>query len=95
MAENKVLIWQSVGIIFSIACFNACGVAITKHASAAQRSTVDTCRTLLIWFVSIAQGQEDFLWAELGGFVLLVAGTLVYNEIVVVPCKPFNQNTRT
>lgn len=54
MGDNKTLIVQSVGIIISIACFNACGVAITKYASAAQRSTVDTCRTLLIWFVSIA-----------------------------------------
>lgn len=93
MSENHTLIAQSIGIIFSIACFNACGVAITKYASAAQRSTIDTCRTLLIWIVSIAQGQEDFLWGELFGFVLLVGGTLVYNEIVILPGY-FGKNTK-
>jgi hypothetical protein len=35
MGQKPVLIAQSVGIIISIACFNACGVAITKYASAA------------------------------------------------------------
>lgn len=53
MGDYPVLIAQSIGIIFSISCFNATGVAITKYASAAQRSTVDTCRTLLIWLISL------------------------------------------
>jgi hypothetical protein len=35
MGENPVLIAQSIGIICSISCFNATGVAITKYASAA------------------------------------------------------------
>jgi hypothetical protein len=35
MGENKILIVQSIGIIISISGFNACGVAITKYASAA------------------------------------------------------------
>ena len=28
------------------------------------------------------------------GFVLLVAGTLIYNEIVELPCGGFNANTK-
>ena len=94
MGEHPELIAQSLGIIVSIACFNACGVMVTKYASAAQRSTIDTCRTLLIWFVQIGRGKEDFLWAELGGFFLLVGGTLVYNEIVVLPIAFFSKNTK-
>lgn len=78
----------------SIGCFNATGVAITKYASAAQRSTVDTSRTLIIWFVSIFIGWEKFYWQELIGFILLVMGTLVYNEIYVLPCEIMNQNTK-
>jgi hypothetical protein len=30
-------------------------------------------------------GTEHFLWGEMAGFVLLVLGTLVYNEIIEVP----------
>ena len=46
---NKALIGLSVAICFSIALFNAFGVAVTKNASAAQRSTIDSSRTVLIW----------------------------------------------
>lgn len=88
------MILQSVFIIISIASFNATGVAITKYATAAQRSTVDTSRTLVIWCVSLALGWEQFLWPELIGFLLLVSGTLIYNEIYVVPIGFMSENTR-
>jgi hypothetical protein len=82
----------------SIACFNACGVAITKYASAAQRSTVDTCRTLLIWVISLMMGTESFLFplslGQVAGFGLLVLGTLIYNEILILPCEGLNKNTK-
>ncbi len=61
---------------------------MTKNASSAQRSTIDTSRTVLVWIIQLAIGSEvfdpkyDFL--QLFGFVLLVCGTLVYNEIVVI-----------
>jgi membrane-associated phospholipid phosphatase len=71
--------------IVTIAGFNVTGVMITKYASAAQRSTIDTCRTLIIWFVFLALGSEKFLAGELVGFFLLITGTLVYNEIVTLP----------
>lgn len=83
-----------LGNIVSIACFNAAGVTVTKNASAAQRSTIDTCRTLLIWVISLLIGWEHFYWQELIGFILLVGGTLVYNEIIVLPCELFSKNTK-
>lgn len=92
--EHPQLIAMSIGIIFSIGAFNACGVAVTKYASAAQRSTVDTCRTLMIWCISLIIGWEKFYWQELVGFFLLVGGTLVYNEIVILPCEVLNKNTK-
>ncbi len=94
MGDNHRLILQSVGIIISIACFNATGVAITKYASAAQRSTIDTSRTVLIWIIALLQHQETFLVGEFFGFVILVGATLVYNEIWVLPCASFNENTK-
>lgn len=54
LATYPALLWMSIGIICSISCFNATGVSITKYASAAQRSTIDTCRTLFIWVISLA-----------------------------------------
>jgi hypothetical protein len=67
---------------------------ITKYASAAQRSTVDTCRTLIIWCVQLALGKEKFLAGELFGFFILVLGTLVYNEIIEIPLTFMYRNTK-
>ncbi len=61
-AANPILILLSISICFTIALFNSFGVAVTKHASAAQRATIDTSRTLLIWifFLIVAvHGQKE------------------------------------
>jgi len=91
---HHVLILQSGFIVVSIASFNATGVSITKYATAAQRSTVDTSRTLLIWIVSLFLKWEPFIWQEVVGFLLLVGGTFIYNEIVVVPIEFMSRNTK-
>ena len=89
----------SVFICLSIACFNAFGVAVTKNASAAQRSTIDTSRTVLIWIFFMVvpiYGDyfESFKVLQLFGFLFLVFGTLVFNEILVLPCLKFDRYTR-
>lgn len=58
MGEKPELALYSVLIVISIACFNAMGVGITKYSTASQRSTVDTCRTLIIWAVSVSVKWE-------------------------------------
>ena len=93
LGTYPALLWMSIGIIVSISSFNACGVSITKYASAAQRSTVDTCRTLFIWVISLGVGTETFNWGELFAFFLLVFGTMVYNEIIIVPIDFMRCNT--
>jgi len=93
MGANGILILESVGVIISIACFNMFGIATTKNASAAQRSTIDTSRTLIIWIMSVLLGLEFFHYESIFGFIFLVAGTLIYNEILVVPFFGFDQNT--
>ena len=94
MADNPILILYTFGIMVSIAFFNVCGVTTTKLASAAQRSTVDTSRTVLIWIGSVLLGFEEPIWWSIPGFLLLVFGTLVYNEILVIPCGGFNMYTK-
>jgi hypothetical protein len=97
--NNPILIVLSIGVCFSIAFFNALGVAVTKHASAAQRSTIDTSRTVLIWIFFMAIPiysiyLEHFKILQLFGFIFLVIGTLVYNEIVIIPFLGFDKNTK-
>ena len=86
---NHVLIGLSVAICFSIALFNGFGVSVTKNASAAQRSTIDTSRTVIIWIffliVAFDGKREEFKTLQLFGFIFLVFGTLVFNEILILP----------
>lgn len=54
LGAYPALLWMSIGVIFSISCFYVTGVTITKYASAAQRASIDICRTLFIWLISLA-----------------------------------------
>ena len=93
-SNNSQIIWLSIGMMASIACFNVFGITTTKIASAAQRSTIDTSRTLIIWIMSIALGLEDFHWESIFGFVFLTFGTLLYNEIIILPFWGFDKYTK-
>jgi len=94
MGENTNIIIYMIFFTICIALFNATGVACTKYASAAQRSTIDTSRTLTIWIFSCLIFHEPFMPLEIPGFIMLVFGTLLYNEILVIPYLGFNENTK-
>ena len=79
---NKTVLVSSVLIMISIASFNYCGLSITHRVSATARSTVDTCRTLIVWLVAIVMGWEQFLFLQMLGFVVLVFGTLCFNGVL-------------
>lgn len=71
--------------MLSIAFFNWSGVTVTQQASATARSTIDVCRTAIIWVVEIALAWNVFSWLQFAGFVVLICGTLVYNEVIQLP----------
>ncbi|TPX35627.1 hypothetical protein SeMB42_g04099 [Synchytrium endobioticum] len=49
------------------------------------RSTIDTCRTLFIWMISLALGWENFKSLQVAGFLVLLYGTFVFNDVVRPP----------
>ncbi|KAJ4391939.1 hypothetical protein N0V93_005559 [Gnomoniopsis smithogilvyi] len=82
---NPRVLVSSVLIMFSIGGFNFFGLSVTRSVSATSRSTIDTCRTLFIWIVSLGLGWETFKWLQIVGFVLLVYFTFLFNGIVSPP----------
>lgn len=94
MGLNWVIPFLFFLTIVSIALFNSTGIAMTKYASAAQRSTIDTSRTLTIWIMSLLLKLEPWEPWEIPGFILLAAGTLLYNEIIVFPYFGYNEYTK-
>lgn len=85
MHTSTPLLLAVIGSILSIAVFNFSGVTVTQQASAVARSTIDVSRTVLIWATELALGWNAFNSIQLLGFIILAAGTLVYNRLVVVP----------
>ncbi|KAJ5954497.1 hypothetical protein N7501_008776 [Penicillium viridicatum] len=85
--NNRAVAISSVFIMISIGGFNFFGLSVTRTVSATSRSTIDTCRTLFIWLVSLGLGWESFKWLQVAGFALLVYGTFMFNDIVRPPLK--------
>jgi drug/metabolite transporter (DMT)-like permease len=83
--SNGWLLLLFVSSFFVIAVLYWSGIYTTRYASALARATLDSARIVLVWVFSLLVSWEDFLWVELLGFVLLIVGTLLYNEILVLP----------
>ena len=86
---------SSILIMISIGGFNFFGLSVTKTVSATSRSTIDTCRTLFIWIVSLALHWETFKWLQILGFILLVYGTFLFNDVVGLPFMKCMRRRRT
>ena len=86
--------------IFSIAFFNFSGLVVAKYVSSTLRSIIDTMRTIIIWVFFLInpyvpkETKETFSWLQLLGFIILVLGGLIYNEILVIPFCKFAENTK-
>lgn len=73
------------GTILSIAFFNFAGISVTKQMNATTRTVLDSVRTLVIWVISLILKWEVFSWIQLGGFIVLIIGMCVYNDILFRP----------
>lgn len=74
-----------LGSVFSIAFFNYFGISVTKQLSATHRTTIDATRVFLVWIFSLIVKWEHFEWLQLLGFVVLLFGTALFNEIFRMP----------
>lgn len=70
-----------LGNISSIAFFNFAGISVTKELSATTRMVLDSLRTVVIWALSLALGWEAFHPLQILGFLILLAGTALYNGL--------------
>jgi len=86
--------------VLSIAFFNFSGLTISKNVSSTARTIVDTLRTIVIWLFFLTmpflpeETKETFSWLQLVGFLVLILGSLIYNEILVIPFCGCEKNTK-
>ena len=73
---TPTVLLSCLAIMISIGSYNSFGLSVTSRVSATMRGTIDTCRTLGIWVVSLAVGWErlvwPFSWLQVAGFGMLV-----------------------
>lgn len=85
LAHNPLLAIAFSGTVISIAFFNFAGISVTKELSATTRMVLDSIRTIVIWGFSMIIGWQKFFALQLLGFVILITGMCVYNDIIIVP----------
>jgi drug/metabolite transporter (DMT)-like permease len=104
-AANPILILYAIGMCFFCTFLITAQMLIVKFGSAAQKTMADILRPIVIWvfFMNVKiydieknewTYREHFRWMQLGGYVVIIAGILVYNEILVIPIWGFNENTK-
>eukprot|EP00055_Hartaetosiga_balthica_P009926 m.40880 g.40880 ORF g.40880 m.40880 type:complete len:379 (+) comp6957_c2_seq1:53-1189(+) len=84
--QNSWIITLAIcGTIVSIAFFNFSGISVTKELSATTRMVLDSVRTLTIWAYGMIVGWESFSVLQIIGFIILLSGTMVYNNLIFAP----------
>ncbi|EDV24200.1 Solute carrier family 35 member F6 [Trichoplax sp. H2] len=85
MGNSKIIVIAMIGNIISIAFFNFSGISVTKEMNATTRMVLDSLRTMIIWAVGLIAMWEKFQYLQIIGFVMLIIGTCVYNDLLVGP----------
>nr|XP_045620292.1 solute carrier family 35 member F6-like [Procambarus clarkii]XP_045620293.1 solute carrier family 35 member F6-like [Procambarus clarkii] len=85
LSNSGLLVGAIILNVVSIAFFNFAGVSVTKEISATTRMVLDSIRTLVIWLVSLALHWQNFQYLQPIGFVVLVVGMMLYNDVVILP----------
>eukprot|EP00927_Polykrikos_kofoidii_P059727 TRINITY_DN54865_c0_g1_i1.p1 TRINITY_DN54865_c0_g1~~TRINITY_DN54865_c0_g1_i1.p1 ORF type:complete len:436 (+),score=43.10 TRINITY_DN54865_c0_g1_i1:103-1410(+) len=94
-ANSGQLVWISVADVACVGLCNLSCLMVTKQISAVTRCLVDSCRTVVIWLVSLGLFYTGYprwgtpwtpnSWIQLLGFFLIVLGTLMYNAVIHLP----------
>lgn len=96
--ENNAYLYY-FGCCLSIMFFNLFGLYITKQSGAVFRVILDTLRTIIIWIIGAIVGFEDLkntnkLILEIIGFLFLLSGIIIYNEILTISICGLDRETQ-
>ena len=90
--NNTTLLILVIASVVNLALFNFFGVLITKHVQPFMRAIIGIFVTISVWGLSFLLFDHHFQLFQLLGFIVLLLGSFVYQEIVEVP--GINKNTR-
>lgn len=95
--KKKILFW-CLTMMLSIAFYNFASLSLIQRVSSVYRSLWDSARTISVWVFSVALGLENFSPSafpfQLCGFLGLLLGNFVYNEIVELKFCGLNKDLK-
>jgi hypothetical protein len=96
LGANRMLLFYCILYVCSIGIFNFVGITISKVLSSPARAVLDTIRTIVVWLFFIFPivdkcHREQFQFLQLIGFIFLIIGTVIYNEILPIPFFGFDK----
>lgn len=94
MGNNHIIIIATIGNILSIAFFNFSGISVTKELSATTRMVLDSVRTFVIWIFSLIVKWQHFQYLQVIGFLMLIIGMALYNDVLIMPFIRARLNAR-
>jgi len=105
MKNQPIFFWENVTFLLSISFYNFFGLSLTRYLSTVHRTLIDACRTVTVWlfqvllfYIGLKDAGEELGWWSIFqfiGFIFLVSGTIVYNEVVKVPCSTYEDEINT
>ena len=99
------VLFHSPNLIILYFFFSATGsfmkiasVYLVKSTSATSWMTIDASRIVLVWAFFLlwpsSKFHENFDYIQFIGFLFLICGTIIFNEIVVIPLLGLHKNTK-
>jgi len=85
LGNSMPILGWTLGNMFSIAAFNFAGVTVTKELNGTTRAVLDNIRQIFIWAFSLIVGWQTFNWMTPVGFVVLIIGIWLYNDVIIRP----------
>lgn len=99
---SATLLWLTATYMASIDLYNVAGLKVTKSISAVTRCLIDSCRILVVWSISLVTYYfiderygvpwTDASYVQVIGFIFLVCGTLIYNQVFRIPGLDYEQD---
>ena len=59
------------------------GISITRKLSAVHRLVLDSGRSIIVWAVSMILGWQQFQILQIVGFILMITGVLIFNNLLI------------
>jgi len=103
MSSQNIFLFENLILLFSIAFFNFFGLSLTRYLSTVHRTLIDACRTVTVWLFQVilryvfnlTDAGESVGWfsiLQLIGFIFLVLGTIIYNEVFKISCSKYDSD---